>query len=40
MQMSSEAENIQNVKVEIPEWDDTGESILELEWLKVKYEGP
>jgi hypothetical protein len=25
---------------ELPEWDDTGESLLKYEWAKVRYEGP
>ena len=39
--MSIEAEEQQQGKEEsLPEWDDTGESILRYEWLKVRYDGP
>ena len=39
--MSIETEKQQEGKEDhLPEWDDTGESILRYEWLKVRYDGP
>jgi hypothetical protein len=29
-----------NQEDEFPEWDDTGESILRYELLKIRYDGP
>ena len=40
-EMSIETEKQQEGKEDhLPEWDDTGESILRYEWLKVRYDGP
>ncbi len=41
--MSTESRKVAKTEdqaVELPEWDDTGESLLRYEWLKVRYDGP
>ncbi len=41
--MSTESKRItksEGESVELPEWDDTGESLLRYEWLKIRYDGP